>query len=215
MPPYLQIGLGDLVDHEGVVVGCGAALHLAELGEDFFEGGFVGEVGGGFVELVVPLVACALVLIPPVAPLFLVAAMELFVPGFVPCLRGLARRRDEAVVEDDAARWVFGAHGGEDGDGVGVFEVGADFVLQAVDDDAGMRAVGLHHLDAFDEHEALGEFVGDVGGFFHDDAGFVGFYVCSGVCRWPSCRRRVPCSGAGRGGRGRGGLLPWRGCGGS
>ena len=51
-------------------------------------------------------------------------------------------------------------HGGEDGDGVGVFEVGADFVLQAVDDDAGVGAVGLHHLDAFDEHEALGELVG-------------------------------------------------------
>ena len=30
----LEVGLGDLVDHEGVVVGCGAAFHLAELGED-------------------------------------------------------------------------------------------------------------------------------------------------------------------------------------
>ncbi len=116
-----EVGLGDLVDHEGVVVGCGAAFHLAELGEDVFEGGLVGEVGGGFVELVVPLVARALVLIPPVAPFFFVAAVELFIPWFEPCLRGLARRGDEAVVEDDAAGGVFGAHGGEDGDGVGVF----------------------------------------------------------------------------------------------
>ncbi len=32
-----------------------------------------------------------------------------------------------------------------------------------------MGTVGLHHLDAFDEHEALGEFVGFVGGLLHDD----------------------------------------------
>ena len=169
MPPYIEVGLGDLVDHEGVVVGRGAAFHLAELGEDVFEGSFVGEVGGRFVELVVPLVAGALVLIPPVAPFFFVGAMELVVPGLEPGLRGVARRCDEAVVEDDAAGGVFGVHGFEDGDGVGVFEVGADFVLQAVDDDAGVRAVGLHHLDAFDEHEALGELVGVVSGLLHDD----------------------------------------------
>ena len=60
-------------------------------------------------------------------------------------------------------------HGFEDGEGVGVFEVGADFVLQAVDDDGGVRAVGFDHLDAFDEHEALRELVGFVGGFLHDD----------------------------------------------
>ena len=99
-------------------------------------------------------------LIPPVAPFLLVAAMELFIPWFEPGLRGLARRCYEAVVEDDAAGEVFGAHGFEDGDGVRVFEVGGDFVLQAVDDDAGMGAVGPHHLDAFGEHEALGELVG-------------------------------------------------------
>ena len=98
-----EVGLGDLVDHEGVVVGCGAAFHLAELGEDVFEGGLVGEVGGGFVELVVPLVACALVLIPPVAPSS--SSLRWSLPGFkttyplivkapwfVPGLRGLARR---------------------------------------------------------------------------------------------------------------------------
>ena len=33
-----QVGLGDLVDHERVVVGGGAALHLAELGDDFLQG---------------------------------------------------------------------------------------------------------------------------------------------------------------------------------
>ena len=32
-----------------------------------------------------------------------------------------------------------------------------------------MGAVGFHHLDAFDEHEALSEFVSRVGGFLHDD----------------------------------------------
>ncbi len=55
---------------------------------------------------------------------------------------------------------VFGAHGCEDGDGVGVSEVGADLVLEAVLDDGGVRAEGLDHLDALDEHEALGELVG-------------------------------------------------------
>ncbi len=126
----------------------------------FFEGRFVGEVGGGLVELVVPLVAGALMLIPPAAPLLLVAAVELVVPGLVPGLRGAAGRGYEAVVEDDAAAGVFGAHGGEDGDGVGVAEVGADLVLEAVLDDGGMRAEGFDHLDALDEHVALREFVG-------------------------------------------------------
>jgi hypothetical protein len=58
--------------------------------------------------------------------------------------------------------------------GGGVLEVGADLVLQAVLDDGGVRAVGLHHLDALDEHEALRELVGLAGGLLHDDAGGVG-----------------------------------------
>jgi len=41
-----EIGLGDLVDHEGVVVGCGAAFHLAEFSEVFLVRRFIGEVGG-------------------------------------------------------------------------------------------------------------------------------------------------------------------------
>ena len=61
-------------------------------------------------------------------------------------------------------------HGFEDGERVGVLEVGADLVLQAVLDDGGVRAEGFHHLDAFDEHVALREFVGFAGGLFHDDA---------------------------------------------
>jgi hypothetical protein len=48
---------------------------------------------------------------------------------------GLAWEGYEAVVEDDAAAGVFDAHGGEDGKSVGVFEVGADLVLQRVLDE--------------------------------------------------------------------------------
>ena len=94
----------------------------------------VGEVGGGFVELVVPLVACALVLFHqrPNGLRRRSGGCLLSVPWFVPGLCGVARRGDEAVVEDDAAAGVFFVHGFEDGEGVGVFEVGADFVLQAV-----------------------------------------------------------------------------------
>ena len=41
-----EVGLGDLMDHEGVVVGGGAAFHLAELGEVLVVGRAVGEFGG-------------------------------------------------------------------------------------------------------------------------------------------------------------------------
>ena len=61
-------------------------------------------------------------------------------------------------------------HGFEDGERVGVLEVGAELVLEAVLDDGGMRAEGFHHLDALDEHIALRELVGFGGGLLHDDA---------------------------------------------
>ena len=51
-------------------------------------------------------------------------------------------------------------HGFEDSKTVGVVEVRADLVLEAVLDNARVRAVGFDHLDALDEHEALGELVG-------------------------------------------------------
>src|SRR6202012_185212 len=70
----LPVGVGDLVDHQRVVVGSGAAFHLAVLGEDILVGGFVGVLGGGLVELVVPLVAGALVIVPPGSPGFFVGA---------------------------------------------------------------------------------------------------------------------------------------------
>jgi len=79
-----------------------------------------------------------LMLIPPAAPLLLVGAVQLWIVRLKPGLRGLARRRDEAVVGGRCSGWVFGAHGFEDGDGVGIVEVGADLVLQAVLDDRGV-----------------------------------------------------------------------------
>ena len=57
--------------------GRGAAFHLAVLGEDVAEVDVVGVVGGRFVELVVPLIAGALVVVPPVAVFFFVAAVQL------------------------------------------------------------------------------------------------------------------------------------------
>ncbi len=154
-----KVGLGDLMDHEGVVVGRGAALHLAELGEDAFGGRLIGEVGGGFVELVVPLVACALMVVPPEGEGFLVRAMDVVIPGLVPGLRGVAGRGREAVVEDYSTAGVFLVHGFEDFEDCGIVEVGADFVLQGVLDDRRVRAVGFDHLDAFNLHKLLGELV--------------------------------------------------------
>ena len=214
-----EVGLGDLVDHEGVVVGCGAAFHLAEFGEVLAVGRAIGEVGGGFVELVVPLVACALVIVPPEGEGLLVGAVNRIVPGFVPCLRGVAGWRREAVVEDYGAAGVFFVHGFEDFEDCGVVEVGADFVLQRVLDDRRVRAVGFDHLDALDEHEALGELVG-FGLRLGELYAGVGDCAFSGLQwelehRWRACLRRVRGSAGGRDGRGRGGRLPWRGCGGS
>ena len=156
-----------------MVVRCGAAFHLAELCEDVLERRAVGEVGGGSCRTRRTIGRRRLdVLIPAQPrPLLLVAAVELVVPGLVPGLRGLAGRGYEAVVEDYAATRGSSCsmHRGEDGDGVGVAEVGAYLVLEAVLDDGGVRAEGFDHLDAFDEHVALREFVGCVGRGLHGD----------------------------------------------
>ena len=108
------------------------------------------------------------------------AFLQVVIPGLVPGLCGGARRSDEAVVEHDAARGVFVVHGLEDGEGVGILEVGAELVLQAVLDDGGVRAEGFHHLDALDEHIALRELVGFGLGFSHDDAVGAGVPVRGG-----------------------------------
>ena len=196
-----------------MVVGCGAAFHLAKLCKNFFPRTLIGKVSRRFVELVVPLVARALVLIPPVAPLLLVAAMELRVPRFVPCLCGTAWWRDEAVVEDDAAAGVFCRAWLRGWRGCRGFSGPRPARSAGSSDDAGVRAVGFDHLDALGEHEALGEFVGLSGGFLHHDGVSIGRVRRWAVCRWPSCRRRVPCSEEGQGDRAHEAPLPWRGCG--
>ena len=99
-------------------------------------------------------------IVPPEGEGLLVGAMDVVVPWFVPCLRGVAGRRREAVVEDYGAAGVFFVHGFEDLEDCRIVEVGADLVLQCVLDDGKMRTVGFDHLDALDEHEALGELVG-------------------------------------------------------
>ena len=69
-------------------------------------GGVAGQAGA-----VCHGIARALVVVPPSAPGFLVAEVDVVVVGGVPRLRGAAR--DEAVVEDDAAAGVFVVHGFE------------------------------------------------------------------------------------------------------
>ena len=122
--------------------------------------GLVGEVGGGFVELVVPLVAGALVIVPPAAPLFLVGAVELSFQGSYqacaaergggekPSLRAMVRLGSSLRMAARMAKCV------------GVAEVGADLVLERVLDERGVGAEGSDHGDALGDHEALGEPVG-------------------------------------------------------
>ena len=166
--------VSQLMQHQRVVVRRGAALHLAELADGLALRRLVGELRRRFIELVVPLIARALMLVPPAAPLLLIAAMQLGVPWREPGLRGGTRRCDKAVVQHDAAAGVFGAHRLQNRDGVGILQVRADLVLHAVLNDRGVRAIGLHHLHALDEHISLGEFVCGVGGLLHHGSWRVG-----------------------------------------
>src|SRR5258708_17481342 len=122
------------------------------------------------------------------------AGLALRGPGFVPGLWGSAGRGREAVVEDDGAAGVCFVHGFEDIEDSGVVEVGADLVLQSVLDDRRVRAVGFDHLDALDEQEALGEFVGYGLRLGEFDAG-VGDRAFSG-CGWSwSADGELACTG--------------------
>ena len=87
----------DLMDHERVVIRYRTSFHLAELHQRGLQRLVVREVLRVPVEAVVPLVAGALVIVPPTAPFFRVGPMRIVVVRRVPGLRRLAR--DKAVVE--------------------------------------------------------------------------------------------------------------------
>src|SRR5258705_5806557 len=148
--------------------------------------------------------------VPPEGEGLLVGAVEVAglafrVPGFVPGLCGIAGWGREAVVEDYGAAGVCFVHGFEDIEDSGVVEVSTDLVLQSVLDDRRVRAVGFDHLDALDEQEALGEFVGFGLRLGEFDAG-VGDRAFSG-CGWSwSADGELACTGVEVAGEGEAGV---------
>ncbi|MEJ0042310.1 MAG: hypothetical protein WDM81_08875 [Rhizomicrobium sp.] len=122
------------------------------------------------IERIVPLVAGALMVVPPAAERLAVGAMEPGIVGRIPRLGRRDRRRGHPVVEQDDAARILGAHRIEHGNGVRVVQVGAGFVLQNIADQRRMTAEGAHHGDAFGDHETLGEAIGFARGLFHHDA---------------------------------------------
>ena len=141
----------NLVNHQRMIIRNRATLHFAELNQRRLERLAISEVLTILVELVVPLVAGALVVDPPIAPGLLVAAVHLVVVGLEPRLGGVARHK--AIVENHRAGGVLLVHKPQDTQRVRILEVGANLILQCVLDERWMAAKSSHHGRAFGHHK--------------------------------------------------------------
>src|SRR5580692_11199905 len=74
-----ELSVFNLVNHQRMIVCNRATLHFAELDQRRLERLTISEVFAVLIELVVPLVARALMVNPPIAPRFLIAAVHLVV----------------------------------------------------------------------------------------------------------------------------------------
>ncbi len=194
-PAVLKVGLGDLVDHEGVVVRRGAAFHLAEFGEVLAVGRAIGEVGWAICRIRRTIgrprpgdcstrerrVRCRSdgFCRPRVRTM---PALRCGGGGEKPSLRTTARLGSSLCMASRISKTA------------GLSRSAPDLVLQRVLNDRRMRAVGFDHLDALDEHEALGELVGIGLRFGELDSG-VGDCAFSGR-GWSGCADgELSCSG--------------------
>jgi len=111
LPFAAKLAALDLANHQRMIVRDGAAFHFAKFDQSGLQWLAISEVFAVLVKVVIPLIARALMVVPPAAPGLHVAAVQLFAVGFVPGLRGVSR--DESVIEHHGARWVFLVHDAE------------------------------------------------------------------------------------------------------
>ena len=156
-----------LMQHQRVVIRSSAAFHLAKLRQRLPLRRLVRKLRWRFIKLVVPLIPRALMLIPPPAPLLLIAPVQLRIPGRKPRLRRLPRWRNKSIVQHNAAARVFRAHRFQHRNSVGILQVRANLVLQAVLNHRRMRPERFHHLYALHKHVTLRELVRRARRLFH------------------------------------------------